>query len=323
MKFLHNLKFQKDFLKQNQACLKKGTYVLHGNLRTYVLNKHMKGNWFPTEKQSLKHMIKVLIARIFYSVRVPKDGDKFSAQAVYFSTVPQIYNRDAKFFDYEAKKVRTICQNKIRYDLYMRNRVYFEQYFPMVQLLLADDERFVFEERMIDNKGVADGEWETVFRRIFDIYSAYYKTNGIDKIKTDYHCTNISNSVTSGISFSTVLYRQHGDLSSDNFMYDADKRLFFIDYDHANYYPIFFDLFFLIVNLYITKRNDIGIRLLINGLFDAYFRDAAEGEILCVYDAFLVFADYYLGICKKDGLSEEWRINFEKILLDIAGRLKR
>ena len=323
MKFLSDLQFQKNFLKQHKAYLKKGVYVPHDNLRTYILKGYKLNDWFPNSKHNLKNMIKILIARIFYSVRIRDNGTEFSAQAVYFSTVPQVYNRDAKFFNYEEKKIRTICPNKVRYDLYMHNRGYFVKYFPMVDLLMSDDERFVFEERMIDNRGVADGEWETVFRSIFDIYSAYYKTNGIDKIKTDYHCTNIPNYVPGCISFSTVLYRQHGDLSSDNFMYDADKRLFFIDYDHANYYPIFYDLFFLMVNLYIWKRNDIGISLLTNGAFDAYFSNVTEGETLCVYDAFLVFADYYLGLCKKDGLSEEWQIKFEKILFDIMGRLKR
>ncbi len=322
MKFLSDLQFQKKFLKQHKECLKKGVYVLHDNLRTYILKENIKDNWFPTSKHSLKNLIKILIARIFYSVKIRENGTEFSAQAVYFSTVPQIYNRDAKFFNYEEKKIRTFCPNKVRYDLYMRNRGYFVNYFPMVDLLLADDEGLVFEERMIDNRGVAEDEWETVFRTLFDIYSAYYKTNGIDKIKTDYRCANISDSVQGCDLFSTVLYRQHGDLSSDNFMYDADKRLFFIDYDHANYYPVFYDLFFLMVNLYIWKEKDVGIKLLTNGVFDNYFNNVTESGIFCVYDAFLVFADYYLGVCKKEGIPQEWQIKIEKILCDIIGRLK-
>ena len=59
-----------------------------------------------------------------------------------------------------------------------------------------------------------------------------------------------------------------------------------------------------------------------NGVFDNYFNNVTESGIFCVYDAFLVFADYYLGVCKKEGIPQEWQIKIEKILCDIIGRLK-
>lgn len=37
MKFISDLQFQKNFLKQHKAYLKKGVYVPHDNLRTYIL----------------------------------------------------------------------------------------------------------------------------------------------------------------------------------------------------------------------------------------------------------------------------------------------
>ena len=323
MKFLNDLRFQKDFLKRNKSYLKKGVFVLHENLRTYVLKERKKDTWFPGTKRTLKSKIKSSVARLFYSVQVRKSGDDFSAQAVYFSTVPHVYNRDAKFFDYEGKRVRTVCQNKVRYDLYMRNRTYFEKYFPMVDLLSADEERLVFEERLIDKISVPKDAWESVFRTIFDTYSTYYQLSEIDKTRVAYRCAQISESAAEAPEFTTTLFRQHGDLSSDNFIYDKNGKVFFIDYDHANYYPVFYDLFFLIVNLHLWKGNDIGIRLLTRGAFDAYFTDLSENGISSIHDAFFLFADYYLSVCQKEGLSSKWIAKYKAFLCDTLERLKR
>jgi len=230
MKFLNDLQFQKNFLKQHRSYLKRGVYFLHGNLRTYISNEHKSNNWFPTVTYSIKTIIKVLIARVFYSVVVCSSKSEFGAQAVYFSNSHDTFNRDAKFFNYQEKVIKTVCPNKQRYDLYMNNRAYFEKYFPMVDLLLSDEKHLTFNEKMITKKSVSNNEWESVFRTIFNIYSSYYKIADIDKTSTVYHCTRFSSYGTERKDFSIVLYRQHGDLSSDNFIYDINGNIFFIDY---------------------------------------------------------------------------------------------
>lgn len=319
MKFLDDLKFQKNFLIKHKAYLQKGVYVLHENLRTYILKEYMEKDWFPKAESTLKNRIKIFIAHSLFSVRVGKNQNDFSAQAVYFSTIQQAYNRDAKFFDYKGRKVRTVCQNKIRYDLYMRNRKYFEKYFPMVNLLSADEDSLIFEEKLIDKKSIADGQWETVFRKLFDIYSKYYKISEIDKTDSVHRFTHFP---VEKNDRNVTLYRQHGDLSSDNFIYDKNGDIFIIDYDHANYYPLYYDLFFLITNLYIWKNNSIGVELLVNGAFDEYIKNA-NGDDNSVYDAFLLFSDYYLDVCDKDGISYEWQMKYEKIFGDILSRLRK
>ena len=132
----------------HKAYLKKGVYVPHDNLRTYILKGYKLDDWLPNSKHSLKNMIKILIARIFYSVRIRDNGTEFSAQAVYFANTPDHSNRDAKFFDYESKRLRTICPNKARFDTYIHNWQYFKNYFPLPDLLFADEEHFVFAEKM-------------------------------------------------------------------------------------------------------------------------------------------------------------------------------
>lgn len=323
MKFLSDLQFQKNFLKQHKAYLKKGVYVLHDNLRTYILKGYKLDDWLPNSKHSLKNMIKILIARIFYSVRIRDNGTEFSAQAVYFANTPDHSNRDAKFFDYESKRLRTICPNKARFDTYIHNWQYFKNYFPLPDLLFADEEHYVFDEKMIEKRSVPDSEWQTVFQTIFDIYSAYFNTPGIDTKNVVYKCVYMKNEKNEHSNQSITLYRQHGDLSADNFIYDADGKVFFIDYEHADYYPIFYDLFFLIVHSYVWENNDIGIKLLESGAFDSYINSMVSTGISSVYDAFYIYSDYFLGVCRKDGVPEDWCTNYKKIFCDICEKLKR
>lgn len=325
MKFLSDLQFQKNFLKQHKAYLKKGVYVPHDNLRTYILKGYKLNDWLPKGKYTLKKLVKKLVAHTLYTVRVFENGNDFTSQAVYFANTPPSNhsNRDVKFFDYESKTVRTICPNKARFDKYIHNWQYFKNYFPLPDLLFADEEHFVFDERMIEKRSVPDREWIYVFQTIFDIYAAYFHTPGVDKKNVAYKCSYITNCDNEDCRFSVTLYRQHGDLSADNFIYDADGKVYFIDYEHADYYPCFYDLFFLIVHSYVWENNDIGIKLMESGAFDSYFSSAVESGISSVHDAFFVFSDYYLGVCKKAGVPEDWCTKYKKILLDILEKLRR
>ena len=324
MKFLKDLRFQKNLLKKNKTCLKKGTYILHNNLRTYLLRGYSANSWFPNAKYTLKNIAKLLIARFFYSITTRKNGTQFSAQAIYFSNELQSSNRDIKFFDYEKKRVRTVCPNRLRYDSYMRNRSYFGKYFPLVDLLVTDEENLAFEERIIIKNDVSDSEWEPVLRKLFSIYSEYYKKKDIDKKQcVAYHCTHLSLYKIDRNEYLTTFYRQHGDLSPDNFIYSASGSVYFIDYEHAGYYPYFYDLFFLMVNLYIWKDNHIGINLMIEGSFDDYFVNARENGIASIYDAFLIFADYFLGVYNKKGLPSEWRAKYDRFFVEVLKELKR
>lgn len=324
MRYLSQMKFYKHFLEENKDYLKRGIYVPSSNLRTYTLPQYRQDNWFPSGKYTLKNIVKILIARAFYSVIVRKDGSKFSAQAIYFSNMPQQYNRDAKFFDFDKKRIRTVCPNQKRYDLYMRNRLYFEKYFPMVDLLFADDEHYIYEEKIIEKMRVPDSEWNTVFRYLLGIYSAYYETPGIDQMHVAYQYKHLSNHIDKkGGEQVITLYRQHGDLSSDNFIYDVNGKVYFIDYDHANYYPAYYDLFFLMIHLYIWEGNDIGIKFLINGAFDDCGKNIKGGSIASKYDAFLLFADYHLEVCAQEGLHEQWQRKYEKIFCGILDQLRK
>ena len=322
MKFFDDMRFQKEYLEKHRSYLKKGKYVLCGNLRAYTLKELQKGNWFPSEKSSLENRVKVWIARAFYSVRVRQDGSEFCAQAVYFSNMPKVYNRDAKFFDYEHKKILTVCPHEKRYEMYMRHRSWFEPYFPMVDLLAADPERFVFEERIVDKKKVAKDEWESVFHTLFEIYSKYYPAPGILQKAEDYPCAHFSDLAFGRQTFSTVLYMQHGDLSSDNFIYDTSGSIYIIDYDNANYYPYFFDMFFLIMNLYIWEDNDAGVRLLLDGAFDRYFDFSLAGDVRSVYDAFLLFANFYLDFYTKKRLPDSWLNKYENCFRTVLTGLR-
>ena len=77
------------------------------------------------------------------------------------------------------------------------------------------------------------------------------------------------------------------------------------------------------VNLYVWKDNPIGIQLMIEGCFDDYIKTAAVNSINSIYDAFFLFADYFLNVCDQEGLSYNWHVKYKTVLCDILEKLSR
>lgn len=327
MKFFNNLKFQKQFLEYNKAYLKKGKYVLHGNMRTYLLKenwKNAKRYSFPEEKYGFVGWIKRCIAHFFYSVKISKNGEKFNGQAVYFSNLPDSFNRDAKIFDYDTKKICTICQNKKRYDLYIGNREYFEKYFNMPELLFRNDKRFIYEERLIEKHSIQGEFWKEIYHKLFGLYQQYFAAQDAE-IKDDEY--SLSSELTD-LNISTYLktvyyYKQHGDLSPDNFIYEKSGKIYFIDFDHANYYPLFYDVFFLMINLYVVEGNKVGVKLFLEGEFDKYFEQipTESRNIKLVCFAWFVECFWKTRICSYVSLDKKkvYFELFENMINDLRG----
>lgn len=321
MSFLRELKFQRDTLIKNKEYLNKGNYILHQNLRTYLLSGEIgKGASFPFGERGMKNVVKGLIARLFYSVKVKEDGNKFLAQAVYFSNLPDEFNRDIKFFDYRSQRILTVCQNEVRFQLYFKNRKYFEEYFQMPKLLWYNETERIFAEELIPKKRIPGPEWGNVLTGIFDCYLNYYRSVGADQISC--RPSDMLQPGLEKILSEIALYRQHGDLSSDNFIYSENRDVYFIDFDHADDYPYYYDPLFLIVHLDFYEGNAIGMDLFLSGAFDAYFYDVMPASQNPVYDCFAAFTDFFWRKRIKDYVSERQKAEYRNYLQCILDKLK-
>ncbi len=271
---------QKNLMKKNSTYLKKGKYVLHDNLHTYMHTQASEGIVvFPKGRKGKKNFVRKILGKVLYSVRVPKNGEKFCADAVYFATVPNPEYKDMKLFDFssQGKRVLTLCANRKRYDLYIKNRNRVEDKFPLPRLLSNDAEGLSYTEELVS--GISwQGEGETekkVYGALFRFFNSYYEKTEIRAfLPADSDNQNLPEGLIITENFGTALH--HGDLSADNFKFSKEGGLYFFDFDHANTFPLYYDIFFLIFNEAVINGNLFGYELLKNGEFDKYFKNNDE-----------------------------------------------
>ncbi len=270
---LDNFQYQKKQMKRSSAYLKKGTYVLHDNLRTYLhTGADLSVVNFPKGGKGKKNLLRRILGKALYRVTVPCDGKTFSADAVYFATVPNPQYKDIKFFDFspENRRVLTLCANERRYDLYMKNRARVENRFPLPKLTYYDSEKLAYTEELVD--GIA---WQGSDREpaIYDALLAHYQKSYEANETEDFtpsaaDCERLPDALKMQERFPVTLH--HGDLSADNFKVSADGKLYFFDFDHANLFPLYYDVFFLMCNEAVINGNYTGTELFLQGAFDKY-----------------------------------------------------
>lgn len=273
---------QKMLMQKNSAFLKKGCYVLHDNLRTYlhtsVKNQDLA---FPQGDSGKKYAVRRFLGRAFFKVRISRNGESFSADAVYFATVPDPAYKDVKFFDFTSsdKKVLTLCANQKRYDLYMKNRALYKEKFPLPVLLMKDDDNLSYAEELVEGiswRGEKERERKT-YRALFKFYChRYAEDDGENRLPEADENRLLPTELQ--INDNIKMYLHHGDLSADNFKITSKGKLYFFDFDHAKMFPMYYDIFFLIFNEAIINGNFIGYELLKTGAFDEFFSGQSEKE---------------------------------------------
>lgn len=283
MLVLTYLKNQKKSMKKNKRYLKKGFYILYGNSHTYWRIPIKNYNIFlPKERYGIKNILRNIIGKLFFGIRINRNGNDFLADIIYFATVPNLEYKDMKFFDLssENKMVLTQCANQKRYDLYMTNHNKVEGKFPLPKLIRKDDQKLSYIEELVDGilwQGDKKKE-KIVYNTLFEFFLNYYAQNNSENYTSgDRDNINLPLELTIEKNFSVIL--QHGDLSADNFKISIDKRLCFFDFDHADLFPLFYDIFFLIFNEAVINENYIGYELLKAGEFDKYFKSVQEKNI--------------------------------------------
>lgn len=320
MKFISDFKFNKNKILNNKQYLKKGWYVLLPNMRTYV---NLFGadskilHDFPHPQIDKKYYLKRIIS-LFYSFYVKTDGD-FQGDIVYFSTCPDNFNRDCKVFSSLKKQVLFICANEKRYNLYIQNRQRNEELFPLPFMIESDAKNYRIIEEFIDHTE-KDKDSVNITQRLFEFYSNYYNNCKLQGkcIFTDAHPEYLCEGIESANC--PKLYLHHADLSSDNLMYfSRQDRIIFIDFDHENYYPPFYDVLFFILNQAFSCQDYRPLEQLNFGAYDEYIKDYATRENISPY----TLIDSCLTYLKKKRYitySQEKQIEIDEVLDKLTGR---
>lgn len=227
------------FLYMNKMLLKyrhfiaNGAYCIMPNLRTYYrLGNYVEG--FPSFTLSKKLKLIYNIEKILPTLIISK-SKRFNGTSIYFSNMPDITWADAKIFDYKSERVLTICPTQKRFETIIQNKELSAKYFPTTKVLKKDLDNYIYEEPFVKHTIVDDKNILLILQRVLDFYCDFYSENLVKKEKT---------------------FIQHGDLSIDNVILNSDNDLYFIDFDHMENLPIFYDLFYLLTNIALTKETD-------------------------------------------------------------------
>lgn len=284
-------KWKTNYLKNNKEYLKRGTYSFLSNCRTLVCEtvpKEIKAG-FPSKKLSFKEMLMCILAKRD-KVKVDEDGDKFKATVVYFSNEPKDTDRVIKFFDYESMRVLTKCQHDWQFNDYLRKRENYSKYFQVPSISNVDERDLCYTEEIIQKINYFDCDKKKIFILLADLYNKHFQN--ADCVERSICLENPQEFALSIIKdskpFVAKSYLQHGDLSIDNFIFNGEK-IIFIDFEHADYYVPYYDLFFLIVNSYVINGDETGIEIFLSGELDDYIGNTFCGMERPVSMAFLQF----------------------------------
>lgn len=246
-------------------------------MRTYAnigLYRNALSN-FPFEKVNFKSILRYFVGLLF-SFCVWADGD-FKGEILYFSNISEQHNRDLKIFSAHESKIRILFANKVRALLYCKNREKADNKFPVTKLYeYNEDELYAIDEYIIKKKD--ENVSIEIVGELFDFYLKYYSQckERCDFVKQKEY--ELHNECDLSLNECPILFLSHADLSKDNYIYtdDKERKFVFIDFDHSDYYPPFYDMFFLILNQ-LTAYGDYNlINALNDGVYDKYLTCYAE-----------------------------------------------
>lgn len=272
MKLFDSLCYNRSYLLQHRNCLKAGIYILQPNLRTYKrlsFNKE-KCNLPLTHIGGLKFYI-LYFLRYLFTIVIWRDGVYMCGRTAYFSNTPNYAERDLKIFDIKSKRIYIVVGNEQRFENFLNNRAVTSNHFPMPIVSNINKEQCSYVEEYIENCNNATISIK-VLSKIWDFYRGYYEE--AELTQSNYNvCDNlikagINNASTDNNLITLAIH--HGDLSRDNFIINSEGKLFFIDFEHQNQYPLYYDFFYLLINCIVVMKDDVDIESCKKEIFDRY-----------------------------------------------------
>src|SRR5690625_1552981 len=281
----------------NSDNLVPGEYVFDAWL-TYIyfkdddISKRAESMFSKKPKKTL-HILAVLIIRaLFFRRKLEiKQSDEIEgfAGTVYLPANNQGENSDAKFFDFENNKVMSILSSEFNYNKKIDDYKRFRKYFPIPTILWGDNQRFLIVEDLIEFRSSRSWmkEERSFINDIFHRYIKYFhecKRNDdfimttpkflFEKLTNDHIKTYLLKNISDELMNKKIpLIKTHGDLWSGNVLLEKGKSsYYYIDWEHATEFSLFYDIFWFMQNEAIYHNNYSLFDNYINGVFDEHFK---------------------------------------------------
>lgn len=330
--------------RKYRGFLKKGKYTLHSNIRTFILKDKTAIQYskqlIPVSRRST--VVKKLISMVnfFPAINMKENGiDGFGASIMYIKNDNDT-SGNIIFFDFDKMLLMQKCSCSKRYEDIIENNRYFSNYFNLAEIVYQDDEGFIYKEKIIDSKPKNTWTHELfkyIFSTIIEQYGNYFvhcnmkvnffkeeMTIDTDNIVLNNFISKILNKIDPILLESQIPYfQEHGDLSFDNTLCENNK-VYFIDFEHSDFYPFFYDLFFGMVNECTVSGNYLVFDSYLAGDFDApliiTFKAAGfEYDPLFKRDYVLMYLAY-LAKYRLKGFYEEKNFDKFRIFSDYCKR---
>lgn len=302
------------FTRRHKSYLQRGEYHFLPNMRT-VVAKDSQICWqkiFPVSRRNKKKDILYSILKQWKCI-VRENGNEFVAEAVYFSNTNDNKEKVIKFFDFSLKQVLTLCQSEKEYLLFLKNRAEYSAYYRVPSLIRSDDKKLEYVEELIQKQ---DYDLRQVYNALLKIYIESFRKQGPKQEKNV--CEKPEWIITNNITCPeySLLCLQHGDLSLDNFICDSED-IVFIDFEHQGYYPLFYDLFFLIANSYVVNHNELGFNLLREKTYRDYLDSVCRAFGSSLSDCFVVFTQAFYQNRLKNYIGSEAEKKYSELFIGI------
>lgn len=250
MKVFKSIKWNISILRNNKNLLKSGIYVLHPNLRTFIrlsFRSNDNINLPITPIKGFKFRL-MGIVRIFFTQIVLSRKSEFNGEVVYLSNTPDLDKREIKVFNLQSNEVYVKLQDRHTYNNFISLYNKVSDKFNVPEVIDFNNDILSYTLRFIRNK--TDIVYsDIIIENLLSFYNQYYHQNNpthIEIINEDaFHRVGISPYYK---DYRHSLFLHHGDLSRDNLIFSHDDDVFLIDFEHADNYPPYYDIFYYLVN---------------------------------------------------------------------------
>lgn len=279
--------------------LDNGIYRIQANMRVFQ-KKNAKTANFPIEKFPLKRKLVYWMEKIIpVFVFTKRDNKLFLGRAVYFSNMTDIFKSDMKIFDFENKRILTICPTYNRWKTVLSQKEEAGRKFPIPYVYMKNEKTLSYAEELIESFASGNSSYSFLFEKVFSWYCTYYTVR--------------ENCVTVDKIMGVPLFYQHGDLSTDNVILNKNEEICFIDFDHCGMYPIFYDIFYIALFLLVSKNDNTFLEELVHGRYREKITEILDEFYGVDFNLCLTsFIDVYKNYWVKN-LPEYHRTHYEKI----------
>lgn len=220
-----------------------------------------------------------------------ENGRDFRGSYILFSNKlkSEIQFGELKIFNLIERKVLSTFNGMNSFDKKLSNTVFFSKHFSVPKILESNEKELFLVEELIDFHKPKSEEFSLLATYILKSYQSYF-IRSTKEVKTvsvqdflNYHNLELNNRETlrfirSHIDFvglpETIPYiYQHGDLSLSNILIDDQKKIYFIDFEHASYFGFLYDVMWFWQNEAINNGDFSIIEYYFKGDLDAHLTE--------------------------------------------------